>query len=391
MKKILLVITKIFSILIAVIMAIFVISIPISASMIQLEPPSVKSVKVELLNDTLILFTNFTIKNNGFYDLEDISISVAILTLNDLLITQTHIGYPLENIIIKAHSSYNGSIKINFNLRELSNLGIIDVIKKDKAVKIQITSEGRYALALFGFKLNYFNKFSFTLPIEEIKILINFPLIFSKENLRIINDEIFARMPVIILFKGYLTLENIFINGYAMYSNIKMFDFNATIDKLSAGENKAYFNLAIPKHNFFILISSQLNLKIYYQIEAKNINYRIISDYYWEKPFAIFLKSINILFTNKTSVLINLAFSIKSNLSSNLNLTFQIKIYDQETNKLIALTDRNLIILANQNNEYSLNISIVTLNHNSKIRVELYLLKPIMIEEPLATQIFIVP
>jgi LEA14-like dessication related protein len=390
-KKILLVITKIFSILIAVIMAIFVISIPISASMIQLEPPSVKSVKVNLLNDTLILFTNFTVKNNGFYDLEDISISVAILTLNDLLITQTHIGYPLENIIIKAHSSYNGSLKINFNLRELSNLGIIDVIKKDKAVKIQIASEGRYALALFGFKLNYFNKFSFTLPIEEIKILINFPLIFSKENLRIINDEIFARMPVIILFKGYLTLENIFINGYAMYSNIKMFDFNAIIDKLSEGENKAYFNLIMSKQNFIILISKDFNLKLFYQIKAKNIDYETTFDYFWKKPLAISLENINILFTNKTLVSINLLFNVKSNLSSNLNITFQIKIYDQETNKLLALVEKDIIIIANQNNEYNLNIFIGTLSHNSKIRAELYLLKPIIIEQPVATQIFIIP
>ncbi|MDT7891601.1 MAG: hypothetical protein RQ952_02545 [Thermoproteota archaeon] len=391
MKKILLVITKIFSILIAVIMAIFVISIPISASMIQLEPPSVKSVKVNLLNDTLILFTNFTVKNNGFYDLEDISISVAILTLNDLLITQTHIGYPLENIIIKAHSSYNGSLKINFNLRELSNLGIIDVIKKDKAVKIQIASEGRYALALFGFKLNYFNKFSFTLPIEEIKILINFPLIFSKENLRIINDEIFARMPVIILFKGYLTLENIFINGYAMYSNIKMFDFNAIIDKLSEGENKAYFNLIMSKQNFIILISKDFNLKLFYQIKAKNIDYETTFDYFWKKPLAISLENINILFTNKTLVSINLLFNVKSNLSSNLNITFQIKIYYQETNKLLALVEKDIIIIANQNNEYNLNIFIGTLSHNSKIRAELYLLKPIIIEQPVATQIFIIP
>lgn len=391
MKKILLVITKIFSILIAVIMAIFVISIPISASMIQLEPPSVKSVKVNLLNDTLILFTNFTVKNNGFYDLEDISISVAILTLNDLLITQTHIGYPLENIIIKAHSSYNGSLKINFNLRELSNLGIIDVIKKDKAVKIQIASEGRYALALFGFKLNYFNKFSFTLPIEEIKILINFPLIFSKENLRIINDEIFARMPVIILFKGYLALENIFINGYAMYSNIKMFDFNATIDKLSEGENKAYFNLIMSKQNFIILISKDFNLKLFYQIKAKNIDYETTFDYFWKKPLAISLENINILFTNKTLVSINLLFNVKSNLSSNLNITFQIKIYYQETNKLLALVEKDIIIIANQNNEYNLNIFIGTLSHNSKIRAELYLLKPIIIEQPVATQIFIIP
>jgi LEA14-like dessication related protein len=390
-KKILLVITKIFSILIAVIMAIFVISIPISASMIQLEPPSVKSVKVNLLNDTLILFTNFTVKNNGFYDLEDISISVAILTLNDLLITQTHIGYPLENIIIKAHSSYNGSLKINFNLRELSNLGIIDVIKKDKAVKIQIASEGRYALALFGFKLNYFNKFSFTLPIEEIKILINFPLIFSKENLRIINDEIFARMPVIILFKGYLTLENIFINGYAMYSNIKMFDFNAIIDKLSEGENKAYFNLIMSKQNFIILISKDFNLKLFYQIKAKNIDYETTFDYFWKKPLAISLENINILFTNKTLVSINLLFNVKSNLSSNLNITFQIKIYYQETNKLLALVEKDIIIIANQNNEYNLNIFIGTLSHNSKIRAELYLLKPIIIEQPVATQIFIIP
>jgi LEA14-like dessication related protein len=390
-KKILLVITKIFSILIAVIMAIFVISIPISASMIQLEPPSVKSVKVNLLNDTLILFTNFTVKNNGFYDLEDISISVAILTLNDLLITQTHIGYPLENIIIKAHSSYNGSLKINFNLRELSNLGIIDVIKKDKAVKIQIASEGRYALALFGFKLNYFNKFSFTLPIEEIKILINFPLIFSKENLRIINDEIFARMPVIILFKGYLALENIFINGYAMYSNIKMFDFNATIDKLSEGENKAYFNLIMSKQNFIILISKDFNLKLFYQIKAKNIDYETTFDYFWKKPLAISLENINILFTNKTLVSINLLFNVKSNLSSNLNITFQIKIYYQETNKLLALVEKDIIIIANQNNEYNLNIFIGTLSHNSKIRAELYLLKPIIIEQPVATQIFIIP
>lgn len=372
-------------------MAIFVISIPISASMIQLEPPSVKSVKVNLLNDTLILFTNFTVKNNGFYDLEDISISVAILTLNDLLITKTHIGYPLENIIIKAHSSYNGSLKINFNLRELSNLGIIDVIKKDKAVKIQIASEGRYALALFGFKLNYFNKFSFTLPIEEIKILINFPLIFSKENLRIINDEIFARMPVIILFKGYLTLENIFINGYAMYSNIKMFDFNAIIDKLSEGENKAYFNLIMSKQNFIILISKDFNLKLFYQIKAKNIDYETTFDYFWKKPLAISLENINILFTNKTLVSINLLFNVKSNLSSNLNITFQIKIYYQETNKLLALVEKDIIIIANQNNEYNLNIFIGTLSHNSKIRAELYLLKPIIIEQPVATQIFIIP
>ena len=391
MKKILLVIIRIFSIFLAIIMAIFVISIPISASMIQIEPPSVKSVKVELINNSLFLFANFTIKNNGFYALEDISISIAILTLNDILITQTHIGYPAENIVIKAHSSYNGSIKIGFDLEELSKLGIIDIIKKDKAMKIQITSEGRYALALFGFKLNYFNKFSFALPIEDIKILINFPLIFSEKNLRIINDKIFVRMPVTILFKGYLTLENVFISGYAIYINTILFDFNATIDKLGEGENVAYFNLIISKQNFIILIFKDLNLKIFYQIKAKNIDYKATFDYNWEKPLAINLKSLNILFTNQTSASINLAFSIKSNLNKNLNITFQIKIYNQETNKLLALVEKDLIIIANQNNEYNLNILIGSLNHNSKIRAELYLLKPIMIEEPVSTQIFIIP
>ena len=74
-----------------------------------------------------------------------------------------------------------------------------------------------------------------------------------------------------------------------------------------------------------------------------------------------------------------------------MNITFQIKIYNQETNKLLALVEKDLIIIANQNNEYNLNILIGSLNHNSKIRAELYLLKPIMIEEPVSTQIFIIP
>ncbi|HLI46426.1 MAG TPA: hypothetical protein VKU94_04465, partial [Geobacterales bacterium] len=64
MKRNLLLLLRLLSLLVFIGFTLFIVSVPISASFLSIKPPSINNVKIELVNDTLIANASYSIVDN---------------------------------------------------------------------------------------------------------------------------------------------------------------------------------------------------------------------------------------------------------------------------------------------------------------------------------------
>jgi len=368
----------------------FAISIPISASFLSIKPPSINEIKIALINNTLIANASYSIINNGFYDLQDLTINLALYTLNHILITSSQIGFPKEKITVRAHSTYKGNISIKFNLDELSELDIINRIKKDKAVYIKLSASGRYGLGMFSFNTLYSGKISFSLPIENVKL--SFSETSSINIINITNEENFViiRLNAILDFNATIKLNQTSISGYALYNNTKIFFFNSSAEQVLPGRNIIPLDLYIPKDQIEKLFFNDLSLRIIYKLQSKDFQISDSFNYKWIKPFHISLSDFQIDTIDPNSILLKTYLYIDNYLNYNFNLSTKLKVYDSN-NKLINEKNINYIINSLSTNEIYLEILLNNVYHGMVIRCEIYIINPFKIDLPVIIKYFVLP
>ncbi len=382
---------KVIVLIISLILSIFSISIPISASMIKIEPPRLEDVTIHVKNNTLFLEAKYLIINKGIYDLEEISLQITISTLGGILITNFREGLPEKNIIIKGGSSYEGKVSLSFNVENLKKMGILDILEKDKAVKIEIASTGRYAFGLLFFRVSYSTIFNFSPPIEKLEVYVNPEMLIASKSFKIENDTIYAILPIKINYKGWLKINNLIINGYAKHNNLILFNFSAQIPELFQGNNSYNINIIIGKKNLILLLSKDIKMTIIYTIKGGGIEINDSIEFFSKKIIKIEGSNLSISKYNSTHILVKAFSTINSYANYEINIATLIKIYDNTNNFLLYEKTLAINLKPNSANEIMLDF-LIKGTHGSVIRIELYLKEPVNLEgEPLISEIFIIP
>lgn len=359
--------------------------------MIKIEPPRLEDVTIHVKNNTLFLEAKYLIINKGIYDLEEISLQITISTLGGILITNFREGLPEKNIIIKGGSSYEGKVSLSFNVENLKKMGILDILEKDKAVKIEIASTGRYAFGLLFFRVSYSTIFNFSPPIEKLEVYVNPEMLIASKSFKIENDTIYAILPIKINYKGWLKINNLIINGYAKHNNLILFNFSAQIPELFQGNNSYNINIIIGKKNLILLLSKDIKMTIIYTIKGGGIEINDSIEFFSKKIIKIEGSNLSILKYNSTHILVKAFSTINSYANYEINIATLIKIYDNTNNFLLYEKTLAINLKPNSANEIMLDF-LIKGTHGSVIRIELYLKEPVNLEgEPLISEIFIIP
>ncbi len=112
-KKIIAFSVQIFIILLSVLVAVFLISVPYEASLIKVViPTSPSQFSYMIKNGTLYIQTNSLIINNGFYDLNDLSLFISVYTLSNFQIAYLYLGFPYQHIVISNACVSSGTIYV---------------------------------------------------------------------------------------------------------------------------------------------------------------------------------------------------------------------------------------------------------------------------------------
>ena len=151
------------------------------------------------------------------------------------------------------------------NLTELIALNIHEKILKDKAIKIKVSSNGRYTFNLIYFELDIeriiktSTPFSISFNEAEIKNLFN---ILGIKILEIINENVTLSTPLKINYEGWMEISDLEIFGDIYDKKEKIATFYFKIDKLKYGENIINLKITTNKYNLKNFISKDLNLII---------------------------------------------------------------------------------------------------------------------------------
>jgi len=257
---------KIIIIISSISFSILGLTIFISASGIKIDfPTDPNKINFTFEKDSLIIEIPLKIKNDGLHEIDNLAISISIFTLDDFLITKTHIGYPYEKIKIRSGEEKILNINIRLNLTELIALNIHEKILKDKAIKIKVSSNGRYTFNLIYFELDIeriiktSTPFSISFNEAEIKNLFN---ILGIKILEIINENVTLSTPLKINYEGWMEISDLEIFGDIYDKKEKIATFYSKIDKLKYGENIINLKITTNKYNLKNFISKDLNLII---------------------------------------------------------------------------------------------------------------------------------
>jgi len=384
---------KIIIIISSISFSILGLTIFISASGIKIDfPTDPNKINFTFEKDSLIIEIPLKIKNDGLHEIDNLAISISIFTLDDFLITKTHIGYPYEKIKIRSGEEKILNINIRLNLTELIALNIHEKILKDKAIKIKVTSNGRYAFNLIYFELDIeriiktSTTFSISFNEAEIKNLFN---ILGIKILEIINENVTLSAPLKIYYEGWMEISELEIFGDIYDGKEKIATFYSKIDKLKYGENIINLKITTNKYNLKNFISKDLNLIINLFIKKGELLFGKQFKYNLNKQLEIDIENIYFEKIKENELILKSKILLKSNIKNKIFVKSKIKIFDINNN----LLDEKIIeinILPNYNEIIFENI-IKGIKHGSVIKIEFFILEPINIDTPLITKFLIIP
>ncbi|HLI46691.1 MAG TPA: hypothetical protein VKU94_05800, partial [Geobacterales bacterium] len=300
-------------------------------------------------------------------------------------------GFPHEEITIKAHSSYEGTISVKFNLNQLTQLNVIEELKKDRAAYLEVSASGRYGFGLFVFNTIYSNKFSFALPIEGIKLSFTENQSLGITSIQSSNNYLTIKLAASLDYNGTISLNQTQISGYALNNNIKVFTFNSSIPKLVPGKNIILLEMFIPDNNVKQLLFNDLKLKIFYQIESGAFFISDSIDYLWEHPLNLSINNFEFNYLNSNNINLVATITLNNYINYDFNITAQLKIFDNSNNIILKSLNFSYIIKGLTNNQIDLEMTLSNVYHGMVLRCELYLLSPFKLDTPIAVETFIMP
>jgi hypothetical protein len=384
---------KIIIIISSISFSILGLTIFISASGIKIDfPTDPNKINFTFEKDSLIIEIPLKIKNDGLHEIDNLAISISIFTLDDFLITKTHIGYPYEKIKIRSGEEKILNINIRLNLTELIALNIHEKILKDKAIKIKVSSNGRYAFNLIYFELDIeriiktSTPFSISFNEAEIKNLFN---ILGIKILEIINENVTLSTPLKINYEGWMEISDLEIFGDIYDKKEKIATFYSKIDKLKYGENIINLKITTNKYNLKNFISKDLNLIINLFIKKGELLFGKQFKYNLNKQLEIDIGDIYFEKIKENELILKSKILLESNIENKIFVKSKIKIFDINNN-LLDEKIAEINILPNYNEIIFENI-IKGIKHGSVIKIEFFILEPINIDTPLITKFLIIP
>ena len=368
-------------------------TIPISASGIEIDfPTDPNKINFILEKDSVIIEIPLKIRNDGLYDIENLAISISIFTLDDFLITRTYIGYPYEKIKIKGGEEKILNINIRLNLTELIALNIHEKILKDKAIKIKVASNGRYAFNLIYFELDVERIIKtstpFSLSFNEIEVKNLFNLLEIKM-LEINNGNVTFSTPLKINYEGWIEISDLEIFGDVYAEKEKLATFYSKIDRLKYGENIINLKIITNKNNLINFISKDLDLTINLFIKKEEILFSKQFKYNLNRQIEVDIEDIYFEKLRENELFLKSKILLKSNIENKIFIKSKIKIFDINNNLLDEII-LEINILQNYNEIIFENI-IKGIKHGSVIKIELFILEPINIDTPLITKFLVIP
>jgi len=384
---------KIIIIISSISFSILGLTIFISASGIKIDfPTDPNKINFTFEKDSLIIEIPLKIKNDGLHEIDNLAISISIFTLDDFLITKTHIGYPYEKIKIRSGEEKILNINIRLNLTELIALNIHEKILKDKAIKIKVSSNGRYTFNLIYFELDIeriiktSTPFSISFNEAEIKNLFN---ILGIKILEIINENVTLSTPLKINYEGWMEISDLEIFGDIYDKKEKIATFYLKIDKLKYGENIINLKITTNKYNLKNFISKDLNLIINLFIKKGELLFGKQFKYNLNKQLEIDIGDIYFEKIKENELILKSKILLESNIENKIYVKSKIKIFDINNN-LLDEKIAEINILPNYNEIIFENI-IKGIKHGSVIKIEFFILEPINIDTPLITKFLIIP
>ena len=384
---------KIIIIISSISFSILGLTIFISASGIKIDfPTDPNKINFTFEKDSLIIEIPLKIKNDGLHEIDNLAISISIFTLDDFLITKTHIGYPYEKIKIRSGEEKILNINIRLNLTELIALNIHEKILKDKAIKIKVSSNGRYTFNLIYFELDIeriiktSTPFSISFNEAEIKNLFN---ILGIKILEIINENVTLSTPLKINYEGWMEISDLEIFGDIYDKKEKIATFYSKIDKLKYGENIINLKITTNKYNLKNFISKDLNLIINLFIKKGELLFGKQFKYNLNKQLEIDIGDIYFEKIKENELILKSKILLESNIKNKIFVKSKIKIFDINNN-LLDEKIAEINILPNYNEIIFENI-IKGIKHGSVIKIEFFILEPINIDTPLITKFLIIP
>jgi hypothetical protein len=384
---------KIIIIISSISFSILGLTIFISASGIKIDfPTDPNKINFTFEKDSLIIEIPLKIKNDGLHEIDNLAISISIFTLDDFLITKTHIGYPYEKIKIRSGEEKILNINIRLNLTELIALNIHEKILKDKAIKIKVSSNGRYTFNLIYFELDIeriiktSTPFSISFNEAEIKNLFN---ILGIKILEIINENVTLSTPLKINYEGWMEISDLEIFGDIYDKKEKIATFYSKIDKLKYGENIINLKITTNKYNLKNFISKDLNLIINLFIKKGELLFGKQFKYNLNKQLEIDIGDIYFEKIKENELILKSKILLESNIENKIFVKSKIKIFDINNN-LLDEKIAEINILPNYNEIIFENI-IKGIKHGSVIKIEFFILEPINIDTPLITKFLIIP
>lgn len=391
--RILIGLLKIIVIISSVAFSILGLTILISSAAIKIDVPTDPSqMNFYFINDSLIINVPVKIKNYGMYNIENLVIDISVFTLDNFLITKTRVGYPYEKIEIKGGEEKTLNIHIYLNLTEITTLNIHEKILKDKAVKIHVISNGRYAFNLIYFELSVERAISSSSP-----FLIEFDKLTLKEIINILkikrleekDNNITFYTSLKINYQGWMEMNDLEIFGEIYNNNEKLASFYSKIEKLIYGENTIETKVITNKNNLFKFLFENLNLDVNIFIKKDKFMFKKQFKYNLNKQLEIEIEDIYFEKINDEKILIKSKILLKSNIEKEIFIRSKIRIYDINNN---LLDEKNIEInLVPNYNEINFESIIKGIKHGSVIKVELFIEEPIKINFPLITKILVIP
>jgi hypothetical protein len=388
-KKIIAFSVQIFIILLSVLVAVFLISVPYEASLIKVViPTSPSQFSYMIKNGTLYIQTNSLIINNGFYDLNDLSLFISVYTLSNFQIAYLYLGFPYQNIVIKHGSSYVLPINIPVNIASIINTNLMNELIKEEQIKLQIITSGRYAFNVFPFKLELNQIIPFQIPIENITV--DTSKLMNPSSWIVNETGIFV--PLSVNYIGTIKLSNVEVKGNVVNSSgYVLFNFSSLITSLQPGNNIILTKIAVSKTAFLELFSENETISINLNIFAAGLQFSKMYKFSWITPISFLVEDIVItpIYKNQTTILAKVNF--KNNLPSNILIKGILITYNNSTNKIINSTPIELNINAGSSVHYEIMQILNNVSHGNVITIEFFITFPIELPYALFKQTFILP
>jgi hypothetical protein len=119
---------------------------------------------IDPVNKELLFLTDFTINNQGAYDIDDIDISAKLVTENGKKL----IDYNKDDLVVKRGSNKTFEIKIKTSFNDLNLIDLLEILYKNSVFKLFIDINACYMFGLIDVNVDEIIEHKWWAPLGNI-------------------------------------------------------------------------------------------------------------------------------------------------------------------------------------------------------------------------------